>query len=151
MIVQSRKQKAEGRRQPTLSAFCLLLSALSFALSACDWGRQPPAGGSGATPGSTIDSEATGQPQQALCVAADLRAVAGWQGAGGAMAGGVSFINKSAAACALQGRPGIHLLDANGGLMPVANLEYVEQSGGEGTTDNAPANGGPVVLQPGGK
>jgi hypothetical protein len=66
------------------------------------------------------------------------------------MAGGVSFINKGAAPCALEGRPGLHLIDANGALMPVADVEYEEQRG-DGATASPPADGGPVVLQPGGK
>jgi uncharacterized protein DUF4232 len=157
MIGQSRRQKAEGRRQQALAAFCLLPSAFCLLLAACDWGGQPPGGGSNATPSPVLSPQATGEIQQAPCIAADLRAVAGWQGAVGGMAGGVSFINKSDATCALRGRPGIHLVDANGGLMPVANVEYMEQPGGDGgegggTPDNSAAeNSGPVVLGPGAK
>jgi hypothetical protein len=80
-------------------------------------------------------------------VAADLRVVAGWQGAGGSMAGGLTLINKGTSTCSLQGRPGIHLIDGQGNLMPVANVKYTEEPAG-----GTPANSGaPVTLRPGGK
>jgi hypothetical protein len=47
------------------------------------------------------------------------------------MAGAVSVMNMGEAICALEGRPGIHLLDAEGKLMPVANLDQATEGDGE--------------------
>jgi hypothetical protein len=77
------------------------------------------------------------------CEAGDLQAVAGWQDAVGAMSGAVAFTNGSDTSCALQGRPGIHLLDATGALMPVANVDLDPFFGNPDVTPVAYA---PVIL-----
>src|SRR5205823_5672239 len=93
---------------------CALLVPVLLALSACNWqGGQAPATPT-ATPQEQISLTPGAGNEVPPCKAADLTAVAGWQGATGSMAGAVTFINKSAATCALQGRPGIHLLDSEG-------------------------------------
>jgi hypothetical protein len=76
-----------------------------------------------------------------------LQAAAGWQDAQGSMSGAVSFANRSGSACALQGRPGIHLLDAQGALMPVANVDMDPAFGNPDVTPAARSL--LVVLRPG--
>ncbi len=88
-------------------------------------------------------------PSVQSCLAEDLKAVAGYQGATGSMAGGVSFTNVSATSCVLEGRPGIHVTDAKGSLMPVANLPFNGGAEGEGTPAPTMESKGPLVLRPG--
>ncbi len=75
-----------------------------------------------------------------VCGSSDLRAEAGWQGAGGALVGQVSFTNQSSTPCALQGHPQVELLDAKDKPMPTDEVSTT----GAGTA-------GPVVVQPGQK
>jgi hypothetical protein len=143
----------------TYYALCLVFAAVL--LGGCDWlgnklfSQQPTPVGSSQT--STPGGEPTASPVSTaigttgtpgatpegvrVCGAGDLQAVAGWEGATGSMAGGVSFVNKGRASCVLQGRPGIHLTDDEGNMLPVANLEF----------SGTPRAGslGPVVLRPG--
>src|SRR5437879_4051237 len=94
-----------------------LLILLASLLSACDFMGSGPSGAATpvqSTPGSTGEQPTTGgglpgtpPPAVRPCLAEDLKAVAGYQGATGSMAGGVSFTNVSATPCILDGRPGI--------------------------------------------
>lgn len=133
-------------------ALAVLLAAL---LSACDLGGGPPQGaatptqavGDQATLGS--DLQGTLPPSVRACIAEDLKAVVGYQGAAGSMVGGVSFTNVSATSCAMEGRPGIHVTDARGSLMPVANLPFDRGAVGVGTPTAMPESRGPVIVKPG--
>lgn len=131
--------------------FTALLILLALLLSACDLGGQlfpspSPAARASATPGSTRSP--TGTPGETIdrpCGPADLTAIVGWQGATGSMAGAVSFINKSTTPCLVQGRPGLHLIDAQGNLMPVANLKYTRETPGPATPED---EGQTLILRP---
>ena len=118
---------------------CLIFVLVALLLSACDGNflpfPTPPVpgptttavvSGDGPTPDGTPDDS-----QAPPCSARNLGAVAGWQSVGGAMEGAVSVMNTGEAICALEGRPGIHLLDAEGKLMPVANLDQATEGDGE--------------------
>ena len=142
----------------------LLLIFVALILSACDWldtnppvpspTPVPPAQQSPAATTLGVNSPNVGgrglatpmptQPGVRPCLATDLQAVAGWEGATGSMAGGVSFVNKSSTSCVLPGRPGIHLVDAEGNLLPVANLPFSKTPSASGA-----ASAGAVVLRPG--
>jgi hypothetical protein len=108
----------------------LLFLVVALLLSACDGNivlfPTPPAPGPSTTPavsGDGLPADATSPPSQApACSAYKLGAIAGWQPVASAMAGAVSVTNTGEVTCTLEGRPGIHLLDAEGNLMPVANL-----------------------------
>ena len=113
----------------------LLVLLVALLLAACDGNilpfPTPPAPGPSTTPAVSGDeppADATPRPSQApACSAYNLGAIAGWQRVRGTMAGAVSVTNTGEAACMLEGQPGIHVLDAEGNLMPVANLNPATQ------------------------
>lgn len=133
-----------------------LLTLFAFLLSACDFTQSGPSGV--ATPGQATPpssgEQATGLPGTSPplvrgCLAGDFKAVAGYQGATGSMSGGVILINVSATPCTVQGRPGIHLTDAKGNLLPVANLQFNRDATANGTPTTAPNSAGPLLLESG--
>jgi hypothetical protein len=141
---------AHTRRSSRLRWGYLLVSLLLVALAACDlnpvpFPTQPPDNPTG-TPAMSPAVSGSRQPEGTTpstpetrpCSRGDLQLVAGWLEADGVMQGAVTLINKSTTSCTLEGRPGIHLLDAGGRLMPVANLDL-------------PAGTGSVELPPGDK
>jgi hypothetical protein len=68
----------------------------------------------GPTPSSTVPATAP------LCRASNLQAQGSWQGAGGSMAGGVSFVNVGKESCVVQGQPTIELFDQHDHRLSVA-------------------------------
>jgi hypothetical protein len=55
-----------------------------------------------------------GSTTTAACLASSLKAQGTWQGAGGSVAGGVSFVNAGKDPCSVQGRPTVELFDQHG-------------------------------------
>lgn len=53
------------------------------------------------------------------CQVGDLQAQGSWQGAGGSMAGGISFVNGGTGSCYVQGQPTIELFDQHGQRLSV--------------------------------
>ena len=69
-----------------------------------------------------------------VCAARALAAVAGWQGAGGSMAGGVAVYNVGWARCRLRGAPDVTLVNARGETLPVRVVSHDRLSGSPDTT-----------------
>jgi hypothetical protein len=63
----------------------------------------------GTSPSSTAVPAATPP-----CRAADLQVQGSWQGAGGSMAGGISFVNGGPGSCYVEGHPTVELFDQHG-------------------------------------
>ncbi len=78
---------------------------------------------------------------ESACRAEDLIASVSWQGAGQTLAGPITFYNKTATACTLQGRPQVQLVDASGAVLPVTQ---VNGPGATGSTQTAQ-----VIVAPG--
>jgi len=53
------------------------------------------------------------------CQAGDLQAQGSWQGAGGSMAGGISFVNGGTGSCYVEGHPSVELFDQHGQRLSV--------------------------------
>jgi hypothetical protein len=53
------------------------------------------------------------------CHAGDLQAQGSWQGAGGSMAGGISFVNGGPGSCSVEGHPSVELFDQHGQRLSV--------------------------------
>jgi hypothetical protein len=60
-----------------------------------------------------------GSTTTAACQASGLKARGSWQGAGGSVAGGVSFVNVGKDPCSVQGRPAVELFDQHGHRLSV--------------------------------
>jgi hypothetical protein len=60
-----------------------------------------------------------GGPSTPACQASSLKAQGTWQGAGGSVAGGVSFVNVGKDPCFVQGQPTIELFDQHGKRLSV--------------------------------
>jgi hypothetical protein len=70
----------------------------------------PPTPGPSST-GTPASPSSTTTP---ACQASSLQAQGSWQGAGGSMAGGVSFVNVGKDSCFVEGQPTIELFDQHG-------------------------------------
>lgn len=86
------------------------------------------------TPTSTPDASAS------ACLAGDLSATAGYQGATGSMAGSIIFTNTGAKSCSLRGTASVRILDSNGTEM-VTKQQTMSLDGRDQ----------PVTLIPGGQ
>jgi hypothetical protein len=131
----------------------LLLVLCALLLSACDLNNNntptPSPNGEPTQIGGLPSLPGTLPPSVRPCLAADFDAVAGYEGATGSMAGAVSLTNRSTTTCALSGRPGIHLTDAQGNLMPVANLEFNRgESDQTGQTPTPESDNDALLVKP---
>ena len=105
---------------------CLLCLCL-LALSGCDLIPGSSSPGTQLTPVPTAteaaaDATPSGMPAIPACVAANLTGVAGWQGATGGLAGGIFIANNGDEDCVLQGRPGVHIIGADGAMLPITDV-----------------------------
>jgi hypothetical protein len=94
------------------------------------WSSAPPRPPAPARPAAV-------PPATPACTADRLRAAAGWEGAGGSLAGWVRLTSRAGARCHLRGYPAIQLLDQQGRALPTTT----GRAGGSQVTE--------VLLRPG--
>jgi Protein of unknown function (DUF4232) len=120
-----------------------MLALLGASLALCLTGVSVSPSLSGAAsgaahPGVSSKGDATG-----MCVAADLAASGGWQGATGSMAGEIFLENLGPATCALRGYPRVVVRDAWNDVLPVHVVD-----GATGGPPTARRHPGLVTLAP---
>src|ERR1700737_506962 len=98
----------------------------------------PPTPGPSGTGKPGTPSSTTVPTTTPTCQASSLQARGSWQGAGGSMAGGVSFVNAGKDSCFLQGQPTIELFDQHGQRLSVVAAQ----------PSASPTPAAPVLLPP---
>jgi Protein of unknown function (DUF4232) len=89
-------------------------------------GPSAPSPASSSLPSTTLPPSPSTSPSPTVvpattppCQAGDLQAQGSWQGAGGSMAGGISFVNGGPGSCYVEGHPGVELFDQHGQRLSV--------------------------------
>jgi uncharacterized protein DUF4232 len=106
----------------------------------------------GAVKGSREDTAATGGPSgstaPAACATSDLSALVRFEGAMGSREGSIQVTNDGTTTCTVEGRPALHVLDANDQEAADVTLMQVDATW-QIDHEDAPAGWPTVTLAPG--